>query len=87
MKDIEGAAYALPIPRHSSEKLDLSSGRCRIARRNYSSLQTPNFRVNSRMKLNKVTVDPIRVWVVIPMFFFWVKLMKQQFFVYYSALC
>ena len=28
-----------------------------MARKNYSSLQTPNFRVNSRMELNK-TDDP-----------------------------
>ena len=33
------------IPRHSSVKLDLSFGRCRMTRRNYSSLQTPHFRV------------------------------------------
>ena len=41
----EGFSLIRPIPRHSGVKLDLSSGRCRMARRNYSSLQTPHFRV------------------------------------------
>lgn len=46
MKDTEGTAYTLiAYSRHSSVKLDLSSGRCRMTRRNYTSLQTPHFRV------------------------------------------
>ena len=46
MKDIEGTAYTLiAYSKALGVKLDLSSGRCRMARRNYSSLQTPHFRV------------------------------------------
>ncbi len=47
MKDIEGTAYTL-IAYSKALKCkvsNLSSGRCRMARRNYSSLQTPHFRV------------------------------------------